>query len=146
MTAKTPRGLTLNNPCNLMSSSAFTWHGEIKPTSDPQHRLCQFDTVVNGLRAGCKNLIASQKLHGHTTVPAIITAWAPHTENPTEAYIDFIMKKMGLDPVADRGQAVNMTDASDLTDMVTGIIRFEQGFDACSLDQIHAGVQSALES
>ena len=50
----TTRGLSLMNPCNIMHSDAFTWSGEVVPSTDPDGRLCQFTSFVMGIRAGAE--------------------------------------------------------------------------------------------
>lgn len=135
----TTRGLTLFNPMNLMTNPDFTWQGEIKPTSDSEGRLCQFDTFIDGIRAGTKNLLA-YKNHGCDTVRKIINRYAPASENPTSNYIQYVSGRCGVDPDA----VVDLSDQDFMQKFVDSIIRFEQGVAFCTAYQITTGVNEAL--
>ena len=116
------------------------WQGEIVPTSDPQGRLCQFDTMVDGIRAGAKNLLAYFNHDGCKTISQIITRYAPSIENPTANYIDFVAKDCGVDP----DDEINLNDANLLRIVVSAIIRFEQGFNGISYNMLCQGIEEAL--
>lgn len=135
------RGVDLNNPMNLMERPDINWLGEIKPTADPFHRLCQFSTMLDGLRAGAKNLKNQQWLHGLATWDAIIPKYAPRSENDTVAYINAMVAGTGVG--AD--YCVDLLDAGFLSLSVGTVVRHEQGFDACSQELINQAVQEALE-
>lgn len=87
-----PLGLSLNNPFNLEVTEA-NWIGEIKSIHPP---YCQFDTMEHGLRAGYRNLMTAYYRHGRTTLRAILTPYAPPSENDTEAYIQAGSEELGL--------------------------------------------------
>lgn len=107
---------------NLMESP-INWQGEIRPTSDPEGRLCQFDTMVDGIRAGAKNLLAYYNHHNCKTIRQIITRYAPSEENPTEAYIQFVSEWCGVSP----DDEVDLNDPTFMRLLCGGIARFEQG-------------------
>lgn len=90
------RGLSLNNPFNLMDNTTFQWEGQLQPTGDPDRRLAQFDTVDHGLRAGFKNLVNQGRIHRLNTWAQIIPKYAPPNENDTKAYMAAIVKGTGV--------------------------------------------------
>jgi len=111
------------------------------PTSDPQKRLCQFDTMENGIRAGVKNIITAYKKHGCNTISKLISRYAPLSENDTGNYIDFICKKCNVEP----NDIVDLTDKTFLSVLVPAIIQMEQGeVLKISSDTINHGINSAL--
>lgn len=138
----TTRGLALFNPMNLMTSPSILWQGEVKPTCDPDGRLCQFDSYIDGIRAGTKNLLAYFLKDGCKTVRQIIERYAPSVENPTGNYVDFIADwcSVGADDIID------MTDKVFVYRIVSGIIHFEQGSDFCTQAQIQNGITQAFAS
>jgi hypothetical protein len=88
-----PRGVKNNNPGNLVRTFN-QWKGKINPSSDP--RFEQFTSMEFGARASMKN-IQTWYRRGLTTIRKLITAWAPPTENDTEAYIQFLSSQLGVD-------------------------------------------------
>lgn len=87
-----PSAPTSNNPGNLRpvgSSTGFQ----------------QFSSPEEGIAAADKNLQAYGK-KGINTLRGVITRWAPPSENDTEAYINTVAKKIGLDP----NQQIDLND------------------------------------
>lgn len=136
-----PRGIQCNNPLNLMHVPSIKWQGET-PTTDPEGRLCTFDTIVDGIRAGVITLLSYYKHDGCDTVTKIINRFAPPTvdNNQTQAYIDFICKGLAVGPT----DALVMTCAPFLDQWVILQAHFEQGGDFCTPEQIQSGVTEAL--
>jgi hypothetical protein len=134
------RGADLNNPINLMEVPSISWQGEIKPTSDPEGRLCQFDTMINGVRAGAVDILTAYLQDERDTVQKIVTPFAPSNENDTSSYILFMAKWMGVGP-ADH---MNMTNPNTLKRWISGQIQIEQGFQCATPQEISQGVQLAL--
>lgn len=56
--------------------------------------FCVFDTLNNGTRAGIINLV--HQAAKHNTLTKLITAYAPPSENDTEAYIAYVSKETGI--------------------------------------------------
>lgn len=135
------RGMKLNNPMNVMTFPTITWQGEIKPTADPEGRLCQFDSIQNGLRGGIDNLKTKQTHHHLNTWNAIIPVYAPPEENDTEAYIKTMVAGTGVA----RDAILNLLDPVFLARATATIIRHEQGYDACSSDLINQEVAVVLQ-
>ena len=139
------RGASINNPLNLMMSR-FLWVGEQRPTKDPDKRLCTFDTIENGIRAGAVNLL-SYYLHDECdTIRLIIERYAPppnlapQDANNTEDYINFMAERLGIQDY----MPLNMTNEAFLMQWIFAQIHFEQGADVCTIAQIVNGVHAAL--
>ena len=91
-----PRGIRLNNPCNLRQGQG-RFIGEYEISKDNEFR--QFKSMVFGIRAALHLLIKTYYyLHRLRTVRGIINRWAPSNENNTEAYIEAMCKEVGLKP------------------------------------------------
>lgn len=89
-----PRGIRNNNPLNIRIGN--TWLGEVKEPTDPAFE--QFVSMEYGLRAAFI-LIRRYIFHyRRTTVPAVISAWAPTSENNTARYIDTVCQLSGIAP------------------------------------------------
>jgi hypothetical protein len=134
------RGLDCQNPMNVMTTPAFTWDGEIKPTLDPKGFLCTFDTIENGIRAGAINLLSYYLQDGCDTIQTIITRYAPGNSNPTASYILFVANHCGVDPAA----KVDLTNPAFLKNLCYAISCFEQGCDCVTDAQLTSGVYLAL--
>lgn len=131
------RGMMLNNPFNVRISSN-KWIGKITPSTDPDFE--QFTTTGDGLHAGLTILCNYYKLDGCTTIAQIIARWAPDTENPTSTYTNFVASACGID----RNNTYNVLDAGNLLKLASAIIEFEQGYSACSQDQIEYEIEKVL--
>lgn len=101
-----PRGLRNNNPGNLIKGMK-PFLGEKFPSTDPRFR--QFETIEYGYRAGLK-LLVNFISQGYNTIGKIINRWAPPVENNTNAYIQAVSKKTGIDVnkvlTTDQGEAI----------------------------------------
>jgi len=112
MAKPVPRGIRNNNPLNIRIGNV--WLGEVKDPTDPHFE--QFISMFYGVRAGFV-LIRRYITHYHrTTIPEIIAAWAPSTENDTVKYVDMVCRLSGIAPDAqldfsDMEQMVNLVDA-----------------------------------
>lgn len=89
-----PRGIRNNNPLNIRIGNV--WLGEVTNPTDPDFE--QFVTMAYGIRAAFV-LMRRYITHYHrTTIPQIIAAWAPSSENNTAAYIATVCRLSGLQP------------------------------------------------
>ncbi len=99
---KMPRGLRNNNPLNIRISAKQRqgkdpWFGMSAKQEDSA--FCQFKEMKYGWRAAFMLLTRSYyHLHHLYTPRAVISRWAPPSENNTEAYIKFVCEKSGLEP------------------------------------------------
>jgi hypothetical protein len=133
----------LNNPMNLMDYPEITWQGQQRPTRDPDGRLCDFDLMSNGVRAGAKNLLSYFRKDGCKTISSIVSRYAPPTENPTQNYVAFVSNYCQTSP----DNPVQLESQTFLSLLVDAIIRFEQGqpaTDVVDSRDIQQGVMDAL--
>lgn len=88
-----PRGIRNNNPLNIRIGNV--WLGEVATPTDPDFE--QFVGMEYGLRAGFVLLRRYIRHYRKDTIRAIISTWAPSTENNTEAYIQRVASSMNID-------------------------------------------------
>lgn len=89
-----PRGIRNNNPLNIRIGNV--WLGEVQEPTDPNFE--QFVSMFYGVRAGCVLLRRYIRHYHRTTIPQVIAAWAPASENNTTAYIDRVCQLSGINP------------------------------------------------
>ena len=107
-----PRGIRNNNPLNIRIGNV--WLGEVPNPTDNEFE--QFVSMFYGLRAGFILLRRYIRRYHLTTVPDIISRWAPGSENNTVKYIDTVCQLSGIAPDAqldygDEETLVNLVDA-----------------------------------
>ena len=112
-----PRGIRNNNPLNIRVGNV--WLGEIPNPTDNEFE--QFVSMFYGLRAGFILLRRYIRRYHLTTVPDIISRWAPSSENNTVKYIDTVCQLSGIAPDAqmkyeDEETLVNLVDAMILVE------------------------------
>ena len=132
------RGERNNNPCNIRKSGSV-WDGKIIPGFDANFE--QFDTTIDGIRAGAKILLTYYKRYGLSRVIDIITRWAPSSDNnPTEIYAQNVADELKVN-VDDR---INPSDPVILEGLMKGIINQENGRINYSDDDIMTAVKEAI--
>lgn len=105
MRKATPRGIRNNNPLNIRIGN--TWLGErANPTDDAFE---EFVSIEYGYRAAFCILRRYIKRYHKDTISAIISTWAPASENNTQRYIDFVAAQM----------KISSMDVIDYSDKVT---------------------------
>lgn len=107
-----PRGIRNNNPLNIRIGNV--WLGEVQKPTDPHFE--QFISMKYGLRAGFVLMRRYIRHYHRTTLPQVISAWAPSSENKTTAYIDRVSQLSGILPdtqlhFEDEKQMVRLVDA-----------------------------------
>lgn len=112
-----PRGIRNNNPLNIRIGN--TWLGERPDPNDPEFE--QFVTMVYGIRAAFVLLRRYIRHYKRTTVPAIISAWAPSTENNTTAYIDHVCALTGIS----HDQQLDYFDKETMCALVAAMVQHE---------------------
>lgn len=131
-----PRGVRNNNPGNIVAGPT-RWDGQIEG-SDP--RYASFNSPEAGIRALGKNILAYGD-KGIDTVQAIVTRWAPATENPdVQSYVETVAKKLGVNPT----EPLDLKDRKVLTGLATAIIEHENGKNPYSPEQVSSGVDAAV--
>ena len=75
-----------------------------------------------GIRALMRILLTYRFTHKKTNVDSIISRWAPPSENDTDAYIDFVCKKMEVKPLDELDNSIE-----HYLPLVKCIIQMENG-------------------
>lgn len=114
-----PRGIRNNNPLNIRIGNV--WLGEVTNPTDNEFE--QFVSMFYGLRAGFILLRRYIRRYHLTTVPDIISRWAPGSENNTVKYIDTVCQLSGIAPDAQ----LNYEDEETLVNLVDAMILVECG-------------------
>lgn len=114
-----PRGIRNNNPLNIRIGN--TWLGErANPTDDAFE---EFVSMQYGIRAAFVILRRYIRRYHKNTVPAIISTWAPASENNTQRYIDTVCKLANLSPE----QEIDFADAATMVRLVDAMAFVECG-------------------
>lgn len=114
-----PRGIRNNNPLNIRIGNV--WLGEVADPTDPDFE--QFSSMVYGVRAGFV-LIRRYIRHYHrTTIPQVIAAWAPSTENNTSKYVDTVCQLSHIAP----DDTLDYFDVDQMVRLVDAMIYVECG-------------------
>ena len=94
MQKRIPRGIRNNNPLNIRIGN--TWLGERANPTDQAFE--EFVTIEYGYRAAFLILRRYIRRYKKNTIAAIISTWAPASENNTQRYIDFVANAMKIAP------------------------------------------------
>lgn len=129
-----PRGIRNNNPLNIRIGNV--WLGEVAEPTDPDFE--QFVSIEYGLRAGFVLLRRYIRHYRKNTIRAIISTWAPSTENNTEAYIQRVASSMNLD--ADK--PLRYEDEKTMCQLVAAMCLVECG-QKVDFDKIEKGYKRA---
>lgn len=116
---KLPRGIRNNNPGNLRHGD--DWQG--LSDRQPDTAFCTFDDPVYGLRAMMRTLLSYRNKHGLRTIRQAIGRWAPPNENDTDAYVQTVARRCGVDPDA----AVNWSEPVMMVSITRAIVTHENG-------------------
>lgn len=114
-----PRGIRNNNPLNIRIGN--TWLGEVPNPTDSEFE--QFVSPLYGLRAAFLILRRYIRRYGRDTVRKIISAWAPSSENNTQAYISNVSRAMAIDP----DEVIDYADESTMVALVAAMALQECG-------------------
>ncbi|KAA9133469.1 structural protein [Marinihelvus fidelis] len=122
-----PRGIRNNNPMNIEAGA--DWHGlaadwERTPEQILENRFAVFHAPEWGIRAGVKVLITYQERHGLDTIREMIHRFAPHHENKSDRYAEFVAERVGVDP----DESINIRDLDTARRMVEAMIEMENGY------------------
>lgn len=118
-----PLGYRNNNPLNIIKSS-IKWQGEVENNTDGKRE--QFTTMLYGYRAAFVNLHTYFTKYGLNTIAGIISRWSP--DNNTQAYIDYVSKRTGIDP----DQQLSFGDKTTMCNLVYAMAEFENGITAAT--------------
>ncbi|GCE83080.1 bacteriophage protein [Komagataeibacter diospyri] len=134
MSERLPRGIRNNNPGNLDYVGQPGAHLE---TGVPCPRFAAFPTMADGIRALRDQLLRYGE-RGLTTVRAIISVYAPASENPTGAYVYALCSHMGVQP----DTVLDLRDPAIQRSLIAGITTMENGPGHLSPDQIAQALQA----
>lgn len=120
------RGIRNKNPLNIRKGA--NWLGLAQ--SQPDKAFVTFTSIEFGIRAGIKlirNYITGWggRRRKYCTVDAIISKWAPPTENNTENYILFVCKESGLL----RYSALGPNDKNSIFALMAAMCKMESKYD-----------------
>lgn len=124
-----PRGIRNKNPGNLeyRGQDGATLEDHANP------RFARFRTAEQGLAALASQLRRYGQ-RGIDSVRAIISTYAPSTENNTPGYTNKVAGSLGVDPNA----KLNLNDPTVLQGIMGAIIKVENGRNPYSAEQIAA--------
>ena len=125
------RGLRNNNPGNIRNSDTL-WKGEVTPSADRSFK--QFTTMAYGYRAMIRLLQNYSRLNGCHTLRAMISRWAPPSENDTRSYISTVAHLTGIDP----DRRINVADHDTMCSLAAAMSYVENGVKAVMAD-VEAG-------
>lgn len=129
------RGLRNNNPGNIRDDGT-DWEGVDTPRNDGTY--LRFISPAYGIRAMARVLSNYVNTDGVSpTVDAIISRWAPPTENNTAAYVMDVAGDVGVDP----DQPFDLP--SVLPALVAAIIQHENGLNPYDSATIAQGIALA---
>ena len=113
------RGYRNNNPGNIRRNPNVIYEGEVQGI-DKDFKT--FKSMPYGYRA-LFSLLTHYASHGLTTINSIINTYAPGNENNTDAYINTVSNKTGLDPL----EEINFSDTNTFKNLVAAISFVENG-------------------
>lgn len=113
-----------HNPGNIRTSK-IPWQGK----GDPVHGFETFIAPEYGLRAMAKILLNYYFIYKLHTIRAIISRWAPPSENDTEAYIDDVCDRCAINPQEDiqLDTHIPFAEQTMLIDLIKAITHHENG-------------------
>ncbi|EHN1695346.1 hypothetical protein KG383_002696 [Salmonella enterica subsp. enterica serovar Newport] len=127
---KNTRGMRNNNPGNLTAAPN-------SPGKDGKFNI--FYSQRDGIAAFFRQMMLDGD-RGSPTLRDEIKKYAPKHENPTEAYIQDVARRTGIDP----NKPLNLHDRETLLRVAPAVFRFENGFQPFSPQQINQGYLDAV--
>lgn len=126
-----PRGIRNNNPGNIRKSHN-PWKGKKPVSEDPDFE--QFDHPRYGIRALGVLLQTYYNAYHLDNITALVSRFAPTSENDTRAYITHIAQTLNVG----EKQAINVNNERVLLPLMLGIIRHEnKGLQPYSVEVIN---------
>lgn len=123
-----------NNPGCIRRTST-DWIGETGTVTDATFE--EFTSPEYGIRAMARTLRTYKNTYGDNTIRKVVSRWAPHSENPTDNYVQFVANQVGVS--AD--QPIDITSDQFLPQIIAAMIQFENGEQPYSLSTILRGIQ-----
>ena len=132
------RGLRNCNPGNIRRSRS-KFKGEVRPSRDAAFK--QFETMAYGYRAMFVLLDSYRRRYGLDTIRQMLNRYAPATENFTESYIRYVVRRTGIR--AD--EKLDTLSARDMIPIVAAMSEIENGAKVVMVD-VEMGWQMFMES
>ena len=129
-----PRGIRNNNPLNIRIGNV--WLGEVSEPTDPDFE--QFVTMAYGCRAAFVLLRRYINHYKRTTIPQVISAWAPASENDCVAYVGRVCQLSGIS----QDEQLNFFNKDQMTRLLAAMAQVECG-QAISEEDINTGYDMA---
>lgn len=79
------------NPFNIRYSVNNRWKNQLQP----YHGFCRFIDYRSGVRAGIV-LLRNYLRSGYVSIDSIVYRFAPNSENDCDAYISYLVSKLGI--------------------------------------------------
>jgi len=123
------RGVRNKNVGNI-KIAANAWKGKIPVEKNTDGVFEQFETFEHGIRAMIITLMNYYKKYSLNTVEKIISRYCPpfddqlNVSNPTDAYIDFVSKKLGVD----KSEKLDMSTPQAIKPLVLAIALMESEY------------------
>ena len=114
-----PRGIRNNNPLNIRIGNV--WLGEVSNPTDPDFE--QFVTMAYGCRAAFVLLRRYINHYKRTTIPQVIAAWAPASENNCVAYVGRVCQLSGIS----KDEELNFFNKDQMTHLLAAMAQVECG-------------------
>lgn len=127
------RGLRNNNPGNIRRTSDI-WLGMSPSQSDDA--FVQFSDPKYGIRAMAR-ILMNYASRGMTTLRDVANAWAPNSENDSDAYARSLAESVGVGP----DQPIDISN--NLPSIIPAIIRQENGLQPYADSTIASGIALA---
>ncbi|HAT1683167.1 TPA: hypothetical protein I8Y21_003891 [Klebsiella oxytoca] len=127
---KNTRGMRNNNPGNLTAAPN---------SSGKDGRFNIFDTQRDGIAAFFRQMMLDGD-RGMPTLRTEIKKYAPKNENPTEAYIQDVARRTGINSDI----PLDLHNPQTLLRIAPAVFRFENGFQPFSPEQINQGYLDAV--
>ncbi|MFT5755394.1 MAG: hypothetical protein ACI9LM_000101 [Alteromonadaceae bacterium] len=131
------RNVRNNNPLNIRESA--DWEGESEVNKDKDFE--EFTTPEYGFRAAYKILMTYRNKYDLRTISDIIHRWAPTSENDTQAYIDYVSKRVDASGLF--GLYEYDLSREQYPQLMLAMADFEGAKGAFTLEQAEAGMSLA---
>ena len=132
------RGLRNCNPGNIRRA-ATRYKGERHPSRDSEFK--EFESMSYGYRAMFVLLDSYRRRYGLDTIRKMLNRYAPSTENFTESYIRYVVRRTGMR--AD--ERLDTLSARDMIPIVAAMSEIENGAKVVMAD-VEMGWQMFMES
>jgi hypothetical protein len=129
-----PRGIRNNNPGNLRKNG-IPWKGLAPESEQTDPDFYVFTAPHYGIRAMGRDLTKDYNIDGQRTIAALISEYAPGSENNTWAYINAVSREIGKQP----NELLYLDE--DLPYLVAAIIKHENGQQPYSLSYIEESLK-----